>query len=269
MKKKIIALALAAAMFALAAVGSFAYLIDTDSAKNVMVMGNISIVQNEQQRVYDENGEYTGALEEFEDDKRLRPAVYYNEDGSVASTVPAHWSLDEYTTANGAKEYIIASEVIENQIDKIVSVTNTGNEDVYARTIFLWQDEVIDGKHTADRIAMTWTENNSGEQDTGHYSWLMDGNDYAVITIDGVDYIATVHYYSDVIGAGETSLSSLKSFWVPGTKYTTTDMAAEYNVLALSQAVQAEGFRDDHVALDTAFGEITAANLATWFADVQ
>jgi len=271
MKKRIIALSVAAVLLVLACIGgTYAYLKDVDGAKNVMTVGNISITQNEEQRAYDANGNYTGVLEAFEDGKRIRPAVYYNEDGSVATSRPADWAKDKYVTANGSDEYLIADKVIENQIDKIVSVTNNSNEDIYARTIFLWQDEVIDGKHTADRIASVWTENNSGEQDTGHYNWLKDdqGN-YVVVTIDGVNYIATVHYYADVIEAGETSLSSLKSFWVPGTKYTTTDMAAQYNVLALSQAVQSAGFHDDHVALDTAFGEINGENLAEWFADIQ
>ena len=39
----------------------------------------------------------------------------------------------------------------------------------------------------------------------------------------------------------------------------------EYTILALSQAVQTDGFEDAETALDTAFGVVDATNCAEWF----
>lgn len=272
MKKKILSIALVVAMLAIAVIGgTLAYFTDTDSAKNVMTIGNVSIIQNEQQREFDADGKYTGNLEDFADGKDIIPAVYYDAEGNVVTSKPANWDPDEYTT-DGETANLIGSNVIANQVDKIVSVTNDGSRDAYVRTIFLWQDAVgEDGIHLADKIAMVWTENNSGEQDTGYYNWVYTDDtktEYLTVEIDGVKYIATVHYYNDVLAAGATSKASLKSFWL-NPKYDSNDLPDEYNVLALSQAVQTEGFTDDQVALNAAFGEIDATNLADWFADVK
>ena len=49
MKKKILALVLCVAMLAIALVGgTLAYFTDTDAAQNVMAVGNVAIVQDEQ-----------------------------------------------------------------------------------------------------------------------------------------------------------------------------------------------------------------------------
>lgn len=59
MKKKIVSLALAVCLLAIAAVGTLAYFTDKDSAKNVITMGNVDITLDEAQVEQGDDGEYT------------------------------------------------------------------------------------------------------------------------------------------------------------------------------------------------------------------
>ena len=59
MKKKIVSLALAVCLLAIAAVGTLAYFTDKDSAKNVITMGNVDITLDEAKVQQGNNGEYT------------------------------------------------------------------------------------------------------------------------------------------------------------------------------------------------------------------
>ncbi|MBQ4067243.1 MAG: hypothetical protein IJD22_06325, partial [Clostridia bacterium] len=66
MKKKIIALSVAAILLIMAVVGgTFAYLTDKDYAENTMVMGNVNIEQNEYEH------DASGALVSFTQNKPL------------------------------------------------------------------------------------------------------------------------------------------------------------------------------------------------------
>ena len=85
MKKKLMALAVVAAMLAIAVVGgTLAYFTDEDEKTNTFTTAKIDISLNEQQR--GENG-----LEAFEDDKVMLPVVGYDEaDGLDPSAAVAH-----------------------------------------------------------------------------------------------------------------------------------------------------------------------------------
>lgn len=298
MKKKIVSLCLVVALLAIAIVGgTFAYLQDTDSDVNVMTSGKADIVQNEQERVLetvevkDAQGNVVGydvkyaepvdgkvSLQDFTDNKLLVPAVHYNADGSVSGDLYAFpdtsWGLVSYDGADGATHNLL-SDSIMNEVDKIITVTNNGSVPVYVRTIVLF--EAPDYENFEKYINHAWdaSANIAGAENSGVYNFVKDADgNVATITIGGVSYVATVHYYEKELAAGATTAPSLKQIAMkPAATNDIVDLMLgtdlKYNILALSQAVQADGFNDDAVALNAAFGEVTADNVVTWWAEVN
>ena len=212
--------------------GTLAYLSDTDADVNVMTLGNVNITQNEQQRDAD------GNLEAFENNKPAYPAVG-----------PVEWA-DEGVEIGGV-EYKVFTDELKNVIDKFVTVTNTGNSDAYVRTIVAIEAPGFD------------------PNDLIHFNY----NDTKVnisapitVKIDDVDCVAFVFTYPEALAADETSVPSLMQLFLDS-KATNEDVAKfgdTWEVLVLSQAVQTAGFADAKTALDAAFGEANATNLATW-----
>ncbi len=251
MKKKILALAIAAIMVvtALASV-SLAYLMDSDYDKNVMTVGNVYIEQIEQQRKEDGTG-----FETFVNDKKLLPA-----------TTDPKWTTNE-------AEMITVGEVTYktfgpefNPVDKIVTVKNTGSEAAYVRTLMAFENN--DGA-ISDLIHINWNDD----------VWTLDVLSSG-IKINGKPYDLLVFTYNEVLEKDVETAPSLLQIFLDKTA-DNDDMAAladGYEILVLSQAVQAAGWQtvDSSVvktadfALDTAFGAITAENAATiaqWFVD--
>lgn len=250
MKKKILALAIAAIMVvtALASI-SLAYLMDTDYDQNVMTVGNVYIDQIEQQRKED------GSLEAFENNKKLLPA-----------TTDPKWTTNE-------AEMITVGEVTYktfgpefNPVDKIVTVKNTGSEAAYVRTLMAFENNE---NKISDLIHINWNA------DVWTLETLASG-----IEINGKPYDLLVFTYNEVLEAKvETAPSLLQVFLNKAADNDDmADLADGYEILVLSQAVQAAGWQtvDSSVvktadlALDTAFGAITAENAATiaqWFVD--
>lgn len=269
MKKKILAIALIACLAVTAITGaSLAYLQDTDSAKNVMTVGKVEIVQNEQQR--DENGN----LVDFVDDKIFLPAVG-DKNGDGMLDVPY----------DDAENNLFSND--RNVVDKMISVTNTGNQDAYVRTILAFElpvapegfaGDMLNGKYVDVvnvRPYLTTVMNKSAAYELVYEE---DGT-YSIVEIDGVFYLVTVCYYmasneSSMLKPGETTEYSLKQIYLAATAGNEESALlvgedGDYNILALSQAVQTAGFANAQEALDTAFGEVNAENAAKWLKDVE
>lgn len=254
MKKKILALGLCVAMLAIAVIsGSLAYFTDTDQATNVMVTGNVKIVQNEHQRTAD-----NGDLEVFSDDKPLFPATG-DSDGNG-------W-IDSYTDSIDGKEIVVAGDDVteaiiattennhmfaqaNNAVDKIITVTNDSkygdeakneHQQAYVRTLIAFEIPTKEyaGKVYGDKLPDYLTYLNSDYVDiinTPHFlmtvgmkeattgkSFVLPKEDenYIIINKDGVNYLVTVYYYSNngasVLKAGETSHPSLTQVYLQST----------------------------------------------------
>ncbi|MBE5816090.1 MAG: hypothetical protein E7320_12995, partial [Clostridiales bacterium] len=108
------------ASLALAATGTLAYLSDSDMDVNVMTLGKVDIVQNEQERRDD------GTLDAFTDNKPLLPAVFPG--SSIPYADGSKWPVPNDFTWRVVEDN-------ENVVDKFVTVTNTGKTDAYVRTI--------------------------------------------------------------------------------------------------------------------------------------
>ena len=225
----------AVAVAAVAIGGTVAYLQDSDSDVNVMTLGNVQIEQIEQER------NEAGELVEFSQAKPAYPAV-----GNIA------WDEDGLEV-NGT-EYKVFDDGLKNVVDKIVTVNNTGKSDAYVRTLVAI--EAPDGDPD-NLIHLNY--NGTDVTSSGNF----------MIEIDGVDYYVTAYTYKEALAGGKKSAPSLMQVFLD--KKTTNEDCAKFGdaweILVLSQAVQTNGFADAQTALNTAFGEVNAANAAVWFGD--
>ena len=257
MNKKILTLVLVAALALTAVGGTMAYFTDTDAAKNVMTTGKVDIKQHEEQHYYDENGEFW-TMGDFVQDKPLMPMVDTREDKTANPVV------------NG-----FFDPAMNNVVDKIVSVTNVAepgakNQDAYVRTILAFEtnNEYVENEATIRRDAKEIFNTYIGT--LGSFKLL----ERDVIEIDGVKYVLAVKVYEDALAPGEKSAPSLKQIFLSPDAGNEVALlfGEEYNILALSQAVQTAGFASAEEALNTAFGDletIDEAKLIEWLSNVQ
>ena len=243
MKKKIISLCLVVCLLAVAIIGgTMAYFTDTDKATNVMTMGSVDIEQLEQERTKDANGNFTSTLQNFTANKPVVPAV-----GTPA------WDAEKITV-NGVEMLVFDDAQFKNAIDKIVSVKNDGKSSAYVRTIIAIEAPGFDA---TDLIGINRNDNETVQMSSP-----------ICVTVDSVDYVCFVFTYKDALAAGAASEPSLVQVYL-SSKATNEDVTAygdTWEIIALSQAVQADGFADAATGLDGAFGKANATNIATWLA---
>lgn len=276
MKKKIIALVLAVVVLVGGIIGgTIAYLADVDSDVNVMTMGNVYIDQHEYERVV-ENGAWVSTgepdkygytpdeLQEFTQNKPLYPAVFRDgaikwddRNGSTAEDGTGHQQSWAQVDAPGSNQ--LFDDSVKNVQDKFVFVENTGKSDAYVRTWFAFEQSTMDFAR--------WKEIIKTNADADHWSWETVASD---VVIDGNEYVVMVATYlgpksnpTGILAPKSTTYASLlQVYMVP--QATNEDCAffgETYEILALSQAVQTEGFENADSALDTAFGDATVDNV--------
>ncbi len=260
-----------AAVAAVAIGGTVAYLNDqTETDVNVMTMGNVSIEQHEYQRAdgvaYNAgeagagNGVQLGALEKFEQGKMLLPAVPAKDavnPYTAEATDLFFWG--DYVYSGTAGNGLWNDDKISNVMDKMVFVENTGKTDAYTRTIIAF--ECPEGMEYGEGSDKEFMMNVNG----GSYTW--DNSFY--VEIAGVRYYVVEGVYTKTLAAGNTAHPSLLQVLM--TEHVTSDDIAllgdTYEILVLSQAVQADKNLTADAMLDDAFGEVNATNAAKWFVD--
>lgn len=229
---------------AMATTGTLAYLTDTDADVNVMTLGSVKIVQNEQERTE------SGALDEFTQKKPLFPAHYT--DDSIDWAPESKW----IQPGNQAWKVVEDNECV---VDKFVTVTNVGESDAYIRTIIAYEGDATygpEGKYIH-------VVHNGSNVDPA-----IAVECHGVYEIDGVNYTVYSYTYPQALAPDETSIPSLKQVYMD--KTADNDVVAQYgdnyDILVLSQAIQTKGFTDKGAdyALTEGFGEVTEENLATW-----
>lgn len=248
----LVALVLSVAM---ATTGTLAYLKDEDADVNTMTLGKVEIVQNEQEWNDDET-----ALEEFTQDKPLLPYV-----GTM------DW---EYTTAQDGDD-AYRRFTMNNVVDKYVTVTNTGNSDAYIRTIIAVEMGDCTEAEFGELIGVSLNAKNGSEfQFPGAWDW----EDSFVATLeDGNNYFIMTAVHENAVKPGETTIPSLLQVYLNKTadnedvEKLDGNGNGKYDILVLSQAVQAAGFEEmgAAAALDEAFEESNATNVAGWFTKLE
>lgn len=192
------------------------------------------IEQIEQER--DENGDL---LVEFTQDKPLYPAV-----GEI------EWAVDA-VTVNGT-EYKVFDKELQGVVDKIVTVKNTGRTSAWVRTIVAleapqgFNDDLLHISYNKDGLAMS---------------------EWSYVTVDGIRYVMAVFTYDAPLAAGTESAPSLMQVFLDAAA-TNEDLELlgdTYEIIVVSQAIQASGFGAAATALDAGFGTVEE-NAAAWLA---
>ena len=252
MKKRIIGIALVVAMLAIAITGgTLAYLTDEEYDKNVMVLGNVDIRQDEWER--NAAGEFVA----FTPNKNLYPAV-------SPDMVWADEGIN-LTDAFGANGGIQKVFVEPNAVDKFVTVTNTGHNNVYVRTLVAYERGSVTLERFDEIIAQNI--NNAAWKMSSVVDIVIDNDNYQVIEL----VYKGVNGENGVLAPEATTQNSLAQVYMQAAA--TNDDCAKvdgngnglYDILVLSQAVQSEGWTDSMTALDTAFGDVNVKNATEWF----
>lgn len=256
MKKKIVSLALAVCLIAIAAVGTLAYFTDTDNATNTFAVGNVKIELIEQQR--GENG-----LVPFEQNKKLYPIV-----GS----------------AQGEKD-ALGMPTAKNYVDKMVTIKNNGSEKAYIRAYFAIPSALDDGYETFNAGLNVLHFNFGNKVVNGAISstegvewiWTHDSkwNYFETTLNDGIKYNVYYADYYQAVDAGATTEQFVQGVYLDKTfnikdgkcyafgKEVTLDNGWDWNSVScpvFAIACQAEGFDNAAAAMDAAFG----ANYNPW-----
>ena len=256
MKKKLTAIFLCVAMFAVAVVGaSLAYFTDTDNATNTFAVGNVTIDLIEQQRGED-------GLEDFEQGKKLYPIV-----GS------AQGEKDEY-----------GMPTAKNYVDKMVTIENTGSEKAYIRAYFAIPSALDDGYETFN-AGMNVLHFNFGNKVVDgkisstygvEWNWTHDGKwNYYETEIDGIKYSVYYADYFEAVEAGAATEQFVQGLYLDKSfdmkdgkcyafgKEVTLDDGWDWSKVScpvFAVACQAEGFDNASDAMTAAFG----ANYNPW-----
>lgn len=256
--KKVLLSILALSLVAILSVGAtLAYLQDEDGAVNVMTVGQAKIEQHEYQRApgVPFNGTANGNLVEFVQGQPLRPAVPTGDlPYTAAATDLFKWGSYVYTgtAKNGLWD---ENKLGGNVLDKFVFVENTGAVDVYFRTVIAF--ECPEGTEYSPNSDKEFMMNTNGG--TSLYKW--DEIGYTVI--DNTRYLLMTATYLNPLKPGQQAHPSLLQVLMTH-NVTNEDIALlgnSYEILVMSQAVQADGFKaGSKNALDTAFGAVTTDN---------
>ena len=268
--KKLSTLLVVLLLAAVAVGGMLAYLQSEDSDVNVMTLGNVKIEQIEQQRV-EKDGEFTSELEAFEQGKVLMP--YTNRE-------------DTPDTIMIGDKKVTLSDKYNNYVDKIISVTNTGESDAYVRTLVAVPTGGADWEPTAVSATNCWLHWNYPGASFTDENWGSEWNS-VYVEIDGKGYYVWEFVHKTAVESGETTYPVLHGFFMDyrvgndddglfmdygnGIVKRIDDFGFEeaVNILVLSQAVQTAGFADAQTALDTAFGDVTKASAEAWFCGME
>lgn len=247
--KKVLLMCISLVLTAVIAIGgTIAYLSDTKSDVNVMTLGNVYIKQLEEERVDRTKLPTTeGNLKDFEQNKALFPAVF------EGSSIP--WD----TESEADQAWKIVDRYNEGVIDKFVTVKNVGNTAAYVRTIIAYEGDTVYGP-LGDYIHVV--NNTTNVSPAISCEWIEN------VEIEGTIYTVAVYTYPKALVAGQTSVPSLKQVYM--NKAADNDVIAyygdTYDILVISQAVQAAGFPDAKTALNEAFGNPAEINASTGIA---
>lgn len=286
MKKKIL-LALSFVLVAVLSVGAtLALLTYQDTDHNTMTIGQAKIEQLEYQRVVDANGNWVKTdgsydatfvndtyrpdkMEEFVQDELLLPTTtklesedfkYDDRNGNDNESGPgSHQQSWAEVGAPGSNQ--LFDDSVTNVKDKFVFVKNTGDVDVYYRTII-----AVEAPENHEKISLNMNGNPRFDWEHTEMDGMSQAEKDAVkhiyVTINGTRYKLIVATYNQVLTKNEVSRPSLLQLYMDYNA-TNEDIEAygeKVDVLVFSQAVQAKGFANADTALNEAFGDISENN---------
>ena len=212
--KKTIAWILVLALLAVASVlGTIAYLKDEATADNVMTVGKIDIELLEYERVDTETKDADYLVKNFENGKPLLPAVVekgFSYDFSESDAAHVKWDHDSEGNEikSGYTSPIWDPAKINNEVDKMVFVRNTGDYSAYVRVFFAFEaGSYTDFKDFQDKIHINLND------DENQWKWEWEPR---LAEIDGETYfIATATYQPKLESKTVTEISLSRSHLIP------------------------------------------------------
>ena len=238
MKKKIVSLALAVCLIAIAAVGTLAYFTDTDEAENTFTTGKVDITLNET----------------FTQESKLLPGK----------------DIAKIVNVTNNKEDAYVRLHIAFPADTIYYGENDGVQE--------YNNLVHFNQKYASMVAgeWNWTPTAAGATyDAAHPGYPGNGTNYNTYTtnIGGVEYRVFVVTYMTRLEKGENTDTDAifqvyldkyadtddgKTYTAPaGIDYRTKALSSNlnnYKIYVVAEGCQAEGFNDAYTALNTSFG---------------
>lgn len=244
--KKLIACALALLICATASIGAtWAYLTSGNEDANVMTVGRVKIEQLEYERTDARTQGEEAEIQRFHDNKPLYPGVHPDDfDFAVGDS----WVGWDAIGKEGYTSGIWDTEVVRNELDKMVFVRNDGNREAYVRTIFAFET-------TADWSLNSFQKLIHLNNNTQDWSWTWIE---APVTIgEGLYYVA-VATYRHILAPNALSEISLSQVLMDKSVAAEdfTKLGDTYQILVYTQAIQADGFESPEAALNEGFGVI-------------
>ena len=250
--KKTLAWILVLALIAAAAViGTVAYLTDEVAADNVMTIGKVAIELLEYERIDTETKNDDAKVQEFTPNKPLLPAVVdkdFNYSPSADTVVDwEHADKDGNIIKSAYTSPIWDPAKINNEVDKMVFLKNTGDYGAYVRLFFAFEA----GKYATLDDFQENVHLNLNDKEDWEWEWTP-----FLAEIDGEKYFIAKATYQTELEPDEVTDISLSQIALDSLadNEAVEAFGNDYKVLVRGQGIQSAGFTDPDTALDEGFG---------------
>ncbi len=254
LKKILLPLATAILVIAISIGATLAYLKDEATADNVMTVGKVGIELLEYERINTETKDADAKVQEFTPNKPLLPAVVekgFSYDFSESDTAHVNWEQNDDEGNVIKPNYtspIWDPDKINNEVDKMVFVRNTGDYSAYVRIYFAFEA----GNYTTKTLFDDKIHINLNDKD-----WKWEWIPFLASDKDGHNYFIALATYQKALAPESVTEISLSQIALDPYA-TNADVDAfdkTYNVLVHAQGIQSAGFENPETALDEGFGE--------------
>ncbi len=229
-----------------------AYLTDVDSEENIFTIGNVDIDLLEYERIDTETANADANVQEFHDNKPLLPAVIENGFDYTAGDTYVDWTQSavdwKQDGENGYTSPIWDPAKINNEVDKMVFVKNTGDYSAYVRTYFAFEAGSFE---TFDEFQKMIHLNLNADG-----GWKWEWLPFPAENADGDIYFIAKATYKEALAPDNFTDITLSQIALDPTA-TNEHVSAfgdTYEVCVNTQAIQSAGFTDPNTALDEGFG---------------
>jgi predicted ribosomally synthesized peptide with SipW-like signal peptide len=253
--KNIILVILAMVLVSVVTVGiTVAYLTDTDKVDNVITLGDVGIKLREYERVSVDtpNASAEAQVQTFNDNKPLLPAVVTKDFDYAAKDADVKWDKDK--DGNKIKPNYTSSiwdpADINNEVDKMVFVENTGKSDAYVRVFFAFEA----GNYTSFTRFKDMVHINLNDAAS---EWKWEWNPALATSDKGGNYFIATATYLPILKSGEFTTISLSQIALDPTAINKDVLAfgEKYEVSVFVQGIQTVGFDNSDQALTKGFGD--------------
>ncbi len=254
LKKILLPLATAILVIAISIGATLAYLMDEATADNVMTIGKVDIELLEYERINTETKDADANVQEFRDNKPLLPAVIEKGFDYTPGDTYVDWTQDavEWQQQNDDDGYtspIWDPAKINNEVDKMVFLKNSGDYGAYVRIYFAFEA----GAFTDYDEFRKMIHLNLNETDAWEWEWEKV---LATNSQGGKYFIANATYKKELLPGDFTDIT-LSQIALDSTA-TNEQVAAfgdTYEVFVNAQGIQSAGFKTPDEALSEGFGE--------------